>query len=60
MTFHKHCQGDNETAENAFLAKGLSSDIVAPNPKLKLLDQLRKVMWLRHDGTRVWHPFRML
>jgi hypothetical protein len=29
-------------------------------PNLKLLDQVREVMHLRHDGTKVWHPFRML
>jgi hypothetical protein len=52
MTFHKHCQGNNETAENAFLARGLSCDIVAPNPKLKLLDQVREVMPLKHDSIR--------
>jgi hypothetical protein len=30
MGFHKHCQGDNETAEKAFLAKGLFPRVATP------------------------------
>ena len=31
---------------------GMGSDLIVPNPKLKLLDQVREVMRLKHYSTR--------
>ena len=33
-------------------ARGLRSDLITPNPKLKLLDQVREVMRLKHYSIR--------
>jgi site-specific recombinase XerD len=48
MAFRKQCQVDRSALERPSPLTASSRDIVVPNPKLKLLDQVREVMRLKH------------
>ena len=50
MEGHQKIQG--RSAQGWDRRRGAGSDVIVPNPKLKLLDQVREIMRLKHYSIR--------